>query len=144
MAYTCNGNGNCDHARFDECEYHDLRVRSAVHVVIGDLSREAQRISDACVSGDVPTSEELKRGAEFEAAFWRGIEKRLEAESHRLTKLRGDRDDLLKACERCVGELVYAAEKLPHSNAREALAIVRKAIAVAHGRALTTIKANPT
>lgn len=32
------------------------------------------------------------------------------------------------ALQRCVGELVYAAEKLPHSNAREALAIVRAAL----------------
>ena len=39
--------------------------------------------------------------------------------------------DLLAALDRTVGELVYAAEKLPHSNAKEALRIVRSAIAIA-------------
>lgn len=40
-------------------------------------------------------------------------------------------EETLAACRRCEGELVYAAEKLPHSNAGQALDIVRRAIAVA-------------
>jgi hypothetical protein len=32
------------------------------------------------------------------------------------------------ALERCVGELEYAAEKLPESNAREALKMAREAL----------------
>lgn len=39
--------------------------------------------------------------------------------------------ELLEAAVRAEGELIYAAEKLPHSNARQALAQVRAAIAKA-------------
>lgn len=36
---------------------------------------------------------------------------------------------MLSALRRCDGEMLYAAEKLPHSNAREAHRLLRAAIA---------------
>jgi hypothetical protein len=42
--------------------------------------------------------------------------------------------ELLAALRRTIGELEYAAEKLPHSNAREALSMARAAIAKAEGK----------
>lgn len=41
--------------------------------------------------------------------------------------------EMLEALIRCVGELEYAAERLPYSNARYALKQVRAAIAKANG-----------
>lgn len=43
-------------------------------------------------------------------------------------------DELLPALDRAKGELVYMAEKMPHTNVREALAVARTAIAKAKVR----------
>lgn len=40
-------------------------------------------------------------------------------------------ETLVAALKRSEGELIYAAAKLPHSNAKDALTVVRRAIAEA-------------
>lgn len=93
MSYTCNNNGNCQQSEKDQCGYHDEKVRPWVDDVLRVICNRAHDCAQSlgCNNGNAM--------ADFETAYWRGVEQALEVISERLQRLRRERDHLLSATE---------------------------------------------